>query len=103
MNGHSWADMVVETPLRGFENFGSRMKPYHFRTRGGAEIDLILEGEAGLIPVEIKLGTVTDVRPLRALREFIAAHDCALGLVINNDDKPRQFDAQIVALPAASL
>ncbi|MDP2794560.1 MAG: hypothetical protein Q8O25_10865 [Sulfurisoma sp.] len=55
------------------------------------------------VAVEIKLGAVTDARPLRALREFVAAHDCPLGLVINNDEKPRQLDERIVALPAASL
>ncbi|MDP1652664.1 MAG: ATP-binding protein [Rhodocyclaceae bacterium] len=103
LNGRSWEGLVVETLLRGFENAGLRMRPFHYRTRGGAEIDLILEGEAGLIPVEIKLGSHADARALGALRDFVATQDCPIGLVINNDEKPRQLDERIVALPAASL
>jgi len=103
MNGRSWEGMVVETLLRGFGNAGIRMNPFHFRTRGGAEIDLILDGEAGILPVEIKLGGQADPRSLRALREFVDAHDCRLGLVIDNGEKPRRLDERIVSLPAASL
>jgi predicted AAA+ superfamily ATPase len=101
--GRSWEGMVVETLLRGFENAGIRMRPFHYRTRGGAEIDLILDGEAGLLPVEIKLGSQADLRALRSLRDFVTEHDCPLGLVINNDERPRQLDERIVSLPAASL
>lgn len=101
--GRSWEGMVVETLLRGFESAGIRMRPFHFRTRGGAEIDLILDGESGPLPVEIKLGSQTDLRSLRALREFVADHDCPLGLVINNDEKARQLDERIISVPAASL
>lgn len=37
--------------------FAPRPLPHahHYSTRGGAEIDLILEGALGLLPVEIKL------------------------------------------------
>ena len=37
--------MVVETLLRGFENAGIDVNPFHYRTCGGAEIDLTLEGQ----------------------------------------------------------
>ena len=62
-----------------------------------------LDGEAGILPVEIKLGGQADPRALRALREFVDAHDCRLGLVIDNGEKPRRLDERIVSLPAASL
>ncbi|MDP2810854.1 MAG: ATP-binding protein [Rhodocyclaceae bacterium] len=103
MNGRSWEGMVAETLLRGFENAGIRMHPFHYRTRGGAEIDLILDGEAGLLPVEIKLGSQVAPRALHTLSEFVEAHGCRLGIVICNDEKPRQLDERIVSLPAASL
>ena len=104
--GKSWEGMVVETLLRGFENGGIDVKPFHYRTRGGAEIDLILEGQFGnanLLPVEIKLTQQSDKRALRSLSEFVAAHDCPLGLVINNDERPRRLDERILSIPAASL
>jgi predicted AAA+ superfamily ATPase len=102
--GRSWEGMVIELLLRGFENAGIGVQPYHYRTRGGAEIDLILEGETGLLPVEIKRTRLqSGKRPLRALAEFIDSHDCPLGMVIDNDEKPRQLDDRILAIPAGSL
>jgi len=104
--GKSWEGMVVETLLRGFENAGIDVEPFHYRTRGGAEIDLLLEGQFGsshLLPVEIKLAQQSDKRSLRSISEFVASHNCPLGLVINNDERPRWLDERILAIPAASL
>jgi uncharacterized protein len=104
--GKSWEGMVVETILRGFENAGIAVQPFHYRTRGGAEIDLILEGQFGrshLLPIEIKLAPRSDKRALRAMTEFVVAHDCPLGLVINNDERPRWLGERVLAIPAACL
>lgn len=104
--GKSWEGMVVETLLRGFENAGFDVQPFHYRTRGGAEIDLVLQGKFGksqVLPIEIKLTQHGDKRALRSLADFIAANDCPLGLVINNDARPRWLDTRILAIPAASL
>src|SRR3989339_105373 len=104
--GKSWEGMVVETLLRGFENAGLEVQPFHYRTRGGAEIDLILQGRFGpsdLLPIEIKLTQHGDKRALRALSDFVSTHDCPLGLVINNDERPRWLDERILSIPAASL
>ena len=104
--GKSWEGMVVETLLRGFENAGIEVQPFHYRTRGGAEIDLILEGQfgtAGLLPIEIKLTPHSDQRALRSLTEFVTSQNCQLGLVINNDERPRWLSERILAVPAARL
>ena len=101
--GRSWESHVVEQLLRGFAAHGSQVTPSHLRTRGGAEIDLILEGEFGTLPVEIKLGARIEPRALRALDAFVAEQGCRLGLVINNDEKPRLLTERIVSIPAASL
>jgi predicted AAA+ superfamily ATPase len=104
--GKSWEGMVVETLLRGFESAGFAVQPFHYRTRGGAEIDLILQGQFGsaqVLPIEIKLTQQGDKRALRSLADFIAANDCPLGLVINNDERARWLDERILAIPAACL
>lgn len=101
--GRSWEAYVTEQLLRGFANAGLPVTPFHYRTRGGAEIDLILEGDCGLLPVEIKLGTRIEPRALRALEEFVADHDCPLGLVVGNDEKPRRLSERVVSIPASSL
>jgi len=98
--------MVVETLLRGFENAGIEVAPFHYRTRGGAEIDLILQGQFGqsqALPIEIKLTQQSDKRALRSLSEFVSTNDCPLGLVINNDERARWLDERILAVPVACL
>lgn len=101
--GKSWEGMVVETLLRGLAQAGVDVSPYHYRTRGGAEIDLILEGDFGLVPVEVKATQQAGPRTLRALTEFITHHDSRLGILITNDERARRLDERIVALPAGAL
>lgn len=101
--GHSWEGYVAEQLLRGFAAQGSQVTPSHLRTRGGAEVDLVLEGEFGTLPVEIKVGARIEPRALRALDAFVAEQGCRLGLVVNNDEKPRLLTERIVSVPAASL
>ncbi len=101
--GQSWESVVIETLLRGFAAAGVDCRPYHYRTGGGAEIDLVLEGEFGVVPVEIKHTQHVDVRSLRALRDFVAERNCRYGIVINNDERPRLLDENLVGLPFAAL
>lgn len=101
--GQSWESVVIETLLRGFAAAGVDCHPYHYRTGGGAEIDLVLEGEFGVVPVEIKHTQHVDVRSLRALRDFVAERNCRYGIVINNDERPRLLDENLVGLPFAAL
>ncbi|MDP2811735.1 MAG: hypothetical protein Q8O34_16480, partial [Rhodocyclaceae bacterium] len=70
---------------------------------GGAEVDLVLEGDFGLLPVEIKYAQSIAPRSLRPLRDFMAEHGCPLGLVISNDERPRLLDENIVGLPLGCL
>ncbi|MFZ4624710.1 MAG: ATP-binding protein [Rhodoferax sp.] len=101
--GQSWESMVIETLLRGMASAGIDVHAYHYRTGAGAEIDLVLEGEFGLIPVEIKHGGRVDVRSLRALRDFVAERGCRYGIVINNDEAVRQLDDKLIGLPFSVL
>jgi len=42
----------------------------HFRTKAGGEIDLILEGSFGCLPVEVKYGSNTRGAEVRAISFF---------------------------------
>ena len=46
--------MVIEEIVRGLNSLGLSYDYYHYRTGGGAEVDMVLEGEFGLLPIEIK-------------------------------------------------
>jgi predicted AAA+ superfamily ATPase len=101
--GHSWEGMVIEDVIRQLNCLGISFDYYYYRTAAGAEVDLILEGDFGLIPVEIKHSQSISRRELRPLRDFIAERGCRFGLVINNDSSARLYDEKIVGLPFACL
>lgn len=101
--GRSWEAMVCEEILRQVEWRGLDCDAFFYRTAAGAEIDLVLEGDVGLVPIEIKATHSIDRRRLASLREFVAERRCRYGLVITNDSEPRQLDEAIVAVPFSHL
>ncbi|MGI9289441.1 MAG: ATP-binding protein, partial [Pseudomonadales bacterium] len=53
--GNVFESFVVEELIRGVQPVATRkVRYYHFRTKAGGEIGLILEGSFGLLPIEIK-------------------------------------------------
>ena len=100
--GHSWEGMVIEEIVRGLNSLGLSYDYYHYRTGGGAEVDLVLEGEFGLLPIEIKYGQNVALRELRSIKDFVREHKCRYGLVINNDERVRLYDTNLVGIPFAA-
>jgi hypothetical protein len=101
--GASWEGFVVEEICRQLEQRGIDFDAYHYRVSGGAEVDLVLEGAFGLIPVEIKLGQRVRLQSLRGLRDFVQEHRCRIGLVLSNEEKPRLIADKVVGLPVRYL
>lgn len=101
--GQSWEAMVIENIIRGFNTTGTAFEYFHYRTGGGAEIDLILEGEFGLIPVEIKYGQKVKMGELRGIRDFIKERGCRFGIVVNNDEHVRFYEEQLIGIPCSCL
>ena len=100
--GQSWESMVMENLLRELGAQGASFEYYYYRTSGGAEVDLILEGDFGLVPIEIKYGQNISARDLRGIRDFVNERNCPYGLVINNDEKIRRYDEKIIGIPFGS-
>lgn len=101
--GASWEGMVIEELHRQLNQRGVGFDAFHYRTGGGAEVDLVLEGEFGRIAVEIKLGQRVRLKSLQGLRDFVRDHDCRLGIVFSNEEKPRMIDDRIAGLPVTYL
>lgn len=67
--GHNFESFVSEEIIKGIQATRvTRWDYYYLRPKNGAEIDLILEGSSGRLPIEIKLGQQTTVKQLAALR-----------------------------------
>lgn len=75
-------------------------KLYHFRSKAGAEIDLIIERGGEQIPIEVKWTENPSSKDVRHLRTFIEEHERARrGYVICRCARPRLLEEGITALP----
>ncbi len=76
---------------------------YYFRTRNGAEIDMILEGPFGTLPIEIKFGSAIKQRQIQTLKNFVYKNNLPLGIVINNSDDVQLVADRIIQLPGTCI
>lgn len=97
--GRSWEGMVIEEILRGLDGRGVAYEASHYRTGAGG----VLEGDFGLLPIEIKYAQTIRLRELQALDNFLTDPGCPYGVVINNDEKPRFYTERILGIPFACL
>jgi predicted AAA+ superfamily ATPase len=101
--GKSWEGLVIEELLRGLNGRGIAAEASHYRTSAGGEVDLVLEGDFGLLPIAIKHAQTVRLQELQALNHFLTDTKCPLGLVINNDERPRFYTERILGVPFACL
>ena len=75
---------------------------YHWRSAGGAEVDLLLERDGKLFPLEVKVKsqpTRRDTRGIKALRDSYPALDIQPGLVIAPTRKFLRLSEDDCAMP----
>jgi predicted AAA+ superfamily ATPase len=101
--GAAFEAFVIEEIINGLNAKNSTFEHRYFRTRNGAEVDLVLEVPAGMIPIEIKFGISTDKRQLTALSQFVEREHCAFGILINNADTVAMLTENIIQIPASAI
>jgi len=101
--GRSWEGMVIEEILRNLNGRGLDFEAFHYRTAAGGEIDLILEADFGVLPIEIKYSQTVRAQELQALNNFVSESGCLFGIVINNDERPRFYSEKIIGIPFACI
>ncbi len=75
---------------------------YHWRAAGGAEVDLLLERDGTLYPIEIKLTANPTRRTASGILAFRAAHPdrkVANGIVLCAVEEPRWIAEDVLAVP----
>lgn len=98
--GQNFESFVIEEIIKGLQaTMVAKWDYYYYRTRNGAEVDLVLEGSFGLLPIEIKLGAATKLKQLSALNRFIQQQQLPLGIVINNAEEIKLLNEHIIQLP----
>jgi len=102
--GRVFEHFIIEEIIKGIEATDARnLNYYHFRTKAGAEIDFIVEGSFGVLPIEVKMQSATPPRSLKALQNFIDIHHLPLGILINNADEVRMLSGNIIQVPAGCV
>ncbi|MBP9726619.1 MAG: ATP-binding protein [Gammaproteobacteria bacterium] len=102
--GHSFEAFVIDEIIKGIE--ASPLTNWHanyYRTRAGAEVDLILQGSFGVLPIEIKYGVYTPIKQLRSLETFVKEQQLPFGLLINQSDRPMWLSESVYQLPVTYL
>jgi uncharacterized protein len=100
MVGQSFESFVIEEILKGLEaTLTTNWDAHYYRTRNGAEIDLILRGEFGVLPIEIKHGSTIKMKQLQSLTSFVKEHDLPLGILINQTNEVKWITPNIINIP----
>jgi len=107
LGGHPLAGALFETAVvseirKLSATLATPPSLYHWRIHSGSEVNLLLERDGRLHPVEVKLSTKptrTDLRGMQALRRTYPALDVAPGLVLCPTDRFLRLGPAGAALP----
>ena len=104
-SGQIFEAFVMEEILKGLncKLLVDQWRYFYYRTKNGAEIDLLLEGNFGLLPIEIKFSTSVRNRSLMALNQFIKEYSLPFGIVINNSKTVQMLSEKIIQIPASFI
>lgn len=104
MVGQSFEGFVCEELLKGLSACEvNNWDAYYYRTRNGAEVDLVIEGSFGLLPIEIKHGSSTSMKQLTGLRNFVQETAAPFGIVINQHQEAAWLSPETFRLPVGWL
>ena len=102
--GHSFESFVTEELIRGFDaTMATQLEYSYYRTIDKSEVDFIIDGSFGIVPIEIKLNSVIKRQALRGLNNFIDDMQCNYGIVINRGKRIELLSEKIVQVPVQYL
>ena len=102
--GNLFESFIIEELLQGMvSTSATQWQPWYYRTKNGAEVDLVLEGQFGVLPIEIKFGVSNTKSDLTSLNRFVDVHNLPFGIVINNSSEVKLLSDKILQIPAGCL
>ncbi|MCU0290048.1 MAG: ATP-binding protein [Acidobacteria bacterium] len=102
--GLNFEVFIMEEIIKGLEaTMLTGWEYFYYRTRNGAEVDMIIQGDFGVLPIEIKFGLQTDRNQLASLRKFIAENNLPMAIVINNSEEVAMLADRIIQIPVGLL
>ncbi len=98
--GFSFESFVIEEIIRGIQStMATQLDFNYYRTIDKSEVDLIIDGAFGTIPIEIKLSSSVNRKSLCGMENFIKDMDCKYGIVINRGKQVELISDTIVQIP----
>lgn len=102
--GLDFEAFVIDEILKGIQSTMATNWQYrYYRTKNGVEIDLILDGSFGVLPIEIKYGTKVNNSQIKNLNKFIKDHNLPFGIVINNAKEAARLTEHVIQLPVTMI
>ncbi len=98
--GISFESFVIEEIIRGIQStMATQLEFSYYRTVDKSEIDLIIDGSMGLIPIEIKLSSSVNRSMCRGLNNFLCDTNANYGILINRGKRIELLDEKILQIP----
>ncbi len=102
--GFSFESFVIEEIVRGLQTtMSTGLEFNYYRTIDKSEVDLIIEGDFGAVPIEIKLSSVIKRQSLRGLENFLKDRQCAFGILVNRGRRVELITDKIIQIPVHYL
>ena len=103
--GFSFESFVIEEIIRGVQaTMATRLDYAYYRTVDKSEVDFVLDGVNGSIPIEVKLSsTVKHRTALRGLKNFIIDSGAAFGILVNRGQRVELLSENIIQIPVNYL
>ena len=105
MGGAILETAVVSEIVKGYWNRGAEPQIYFWRTSTGAEVDVLVETEGRLVPIEVKLSATPSPSMARGIEVFRKdlGRRAAKGYVVHPGDIQLPLGPDAMALPFAEL
>ena len=102
MGGALFEGLMVIEALKAFTNQGRKPALWYWRSHDGLEVDLIVQGQGALIPIEIKLTATPQPQHTESLRRFRALageNQCSAGALVCRVPQAQPLPHGVTALP----
>ncbi len=102
--GHLLENFMVMELIKQMGWAKTRIKPFHFRTESGQEVDLVLEDAGGrIVGIEVKATASLDAGDLRGLKALaeLCGNRFVCGIVFYMGDAVVPFGKNLWAVPVA--
>lgn len=100
----SFESFAIEEIIRGLQaTMADGLEYYYYRSVDKSEIDLVIEGFFGTLPIEIKLNSSVKRHSLRGLMNFINDMKAERGIIVNRGKRIELLSDKIIQIPVHYL